>query len=72
MLPEPLPVSRDLRLHSNASARKRTGIHDHRGLPRKIAPDGWIYSSGGKRYPVWLESTIENWCAERDAQDGAA
>lgn len=58
---------------SQHAAARRAGLADGRRVTRLLTPDAWVIGPGEKRWPLWLQTTIEQWVAGgiRDGRSGA-
>jgi hypothetical protein len=53
----------------NRNAAKRLTGYAHQTIFAHVPPDAWAVSvKGDKDYPLWLESTLAAWAAERAAR----
>lgn len=68
----PLPAGRRPRFYVARSAKQLTGIA-HQTIAKYLTPDAWSVSMrGDKSWPMWEESRLLAWAAERrEAQGGA-
>jgi hypothetical protein len=68
-----IPNTKPEYLSQHAAARL-TGLPDGRRVTRLLTPDAWMVGPVGKRWPLWLRTTIEQWVAEgiRDGRQGGA
>lgn len=57
---------------SQHAASRLAGLPDGRRVTRLLEPDAWLTGPGGKRWPLWLTTSIEQWVAEgiRDGRHG--